>query len=84
MDAEKVIKRGRNARQLLSDSTLTDAFEDIKSDILSKFQTSNEGDSAKREQLYFQLKAVELLQIKLSAYDSNGTFEQLKLDKIKP
>lgn len=84
MDAEKVIKRGRSARQLLSDSTLTDAFEDIKSDIWSKFQTSNEGDSAKREQLYFQLKAVELLQIKLSAYDSNGTFEQLKLDKIKP
>lgn len=83
MEAEKVISRGRKARQLLSDETLSEAFEDIKADIWTKFQSSNEGDSAKREQLYFQLKAVELLQIKLSAYDSNGTFEQLKLDKLK-
>lgn len=81
MDAEKVIKRGRQARQLAQDPVLIEAFDEIKSDIWTNFQSSNEGDSAKREQLYFQLKAVELLQIKLSAYESNGTFEQLKLDR---
>lgn len=81
MDAEKVVARGRKASMLIADPVLQEALEDIKRDVLDNFQATSEADAAKRENLYFMLKAVEKLQIKLESYRSNGIIEERNLDK---
>lgn len=68
MTVDDVIRRGRAAEYLLSDDTLSAAFEDIAVDNLAAWKATAPCSTSVREVAYYNDRALELLKGRLMAW----------------
>lgn len=66
------IRRAERAKALLSDDVLTDAFAQVRADILSEWENTRRTYTVKREKLWCELKALDAVRAKLHGVVMNG------------
>jgi len=76
---ELEIKRGHDAAQLLGHPMLVDAFHDIETEIVNKWQTSPARDAEGREKLWTMLHLLRRVRAHLEAHVETGMVAQATL-----
>lgn len=77
--AELEIRRGRDAAQLLAHPMLVEAFQDIETEIVSKWQSSPARDAEGREKLWMMLQLLRRVKAHLSSHVETGMVAQATL-----
>lgn len=72
MSSDEEIRRGNHARQLLDDELLKEAFEKIKSDLMSAWLQSPARDSEARETIYLSVKILGKIESHLQMIADTG------------
>jgi signal transduction protein with GAF and PtsI domain len=83
MTDDEVVRKGRKAQQLLEDETLAAALEKLESDQVWVFKSTRAEDTAKREQCWSMLKAIENLRLELTKVIDNGKVAQRAIERIQ-
>ena len=73
-----VIRNAQRAQDFLKDELIIKIFETLEDEIKSHWQTTSPGKSEEREQLYYELRALESIKRKLRGYVDNGIIYQKK------
>lgn len=74
----EIIKNAQHAQNLLKDELIQKIFQTLEDEIKSNWQTTKPEKSEEREQLYYELRALEGIQRKLRGYVDNGIIYQKK------
>lgn len=69
---EEKRRRQQNADRLLSDPAYTEAFEETRQQILRIIETSPHADAERREDCYYTLRALRMLDQILRAHGDRG------------
>jgi cell fate (sporulation/competence/biofilm development) regulator YlbF (YheA/YmcA/DUF963 family) len=83
MTDEEAVRKGRKAQQLLEDETLVAALAKLENDQLWVFKSTRAEESAKREQCWSMLKAIENLRLELTKVIDNGKVAQRAIERIQ-
>ena len=83
MTDEEAVRKGRKAQQLLEDETLVAALAKLENDQLWVFKSTRAEESAKREQCWSMLKAIENLRLDLTKVIDNGKVAQGAIERIQ-
>ena len=78
---EDDIRRGRKAQQVLEDETLREAIKKLESDQLGFFKHSRPDETAKRENAWCMLQAIDALRQELIKISDNGKIAQKAADR---
>ena len=78
---EDDIRRGRKAQQVLEDETLSTAIRKLESDQLGFFKHSRPDETAKRENAWCMLQAIDALRQELIKISDNGKIAQKAADR---
>lgn len=81
MDDE--IRRGRKAQQVLEDETLSAAILKLETDQLGLFKHSKPDETAKRENAWCMLQAIDALRQELIKLSDNGKIAQKAADRAQ-
>lgn len=63
-----VFRRGEAAHRLLNDPTLAEAFKSLREDLYAQWFATEPEQKVRREELYFEAKALEKVTNKLITY----------------
>lgn len=80
---EDPIRRGRKAQQILEDETLNAAIAKLEGDQLWLFRSSKPDETAKRENAWCMLQAIDGLRQELIKMMDNGKIAQKNLDRTQ-
>lgn len=83
MNEEESVRKGRRAQQILEDETLVAALTKLENDQLWVFKSTRADETAKREQCWSMLKAIENLKIELTKVIDNGKVAQRAIERIQ-
>ncbi len=83
MTEEEAVRKGRKAQQLLEDETLAAALAKLENDQIWLFKSTRAEESAKREQCWSMLKAIENLRLELTKVIDNGKVAQRAIERIQ-
>ncbi len=83
MTDEEAARKGRKAQQLLEDETLVAALAKLENDQIWVFKSTRAEESAKREQCWSMLKAIENLRLELTKVIDNGKVAQRAIERIQ-
>ncbi len=83
MTDEEAVRKGRKAQQLLEDETLVAALAKLENDQIWVFKSTRAEESAKREQCWSMLKAIENLRLELTKVIDNGKVAQRAIERIQ-
>ena len=81
MTNEDLVNKGRKAKQLLEDETLSAAITKLESDQLWLFRSSKPEESVKRETAWCMLQAIDGLRQELIKIMDNGKIAQNAIGK---
>ena len=73
-----VSRNAQRAQDFLKDELIIKIFETLEDEIKSHWQTTSHEKSEEREQLYYELRALESIKRKLRGYVDNGIIYQKK------
>lgn len=83
MTDEEEVRKGRRAQQILDDETLVAALSKLESDQVWLFKQTRADESAKREQCWSMLKAIEALRTELTKMIDNGKVAQRAIERVQ-
>ena len=83
MNEEEEVRKGKRAQQILEDETLVAALAKLENDQLWMFRSTRADETAKREQCWSMLKAIENLKIELTKVIDNGKVAQRAIERIQ-
>ena len=83
MTEEEEVRKGRRAQQILEDETLAAALAKLENDQVLLFKSSRADESAKREQCWSMLKAIEALKTELVKVIDNGKVAQRAIERVQ-
>ena len=75
-----IIARGETARRLLLDPTLRAALQEVEDTAIELWLATKPSEADRREELYRQVKAIELLRDRLRTYRDAGTVKRAQLE----
>lgn len=75
------MQRGEQARQLLENPLLCEAFSTIEKEIFKVWQETKTADSHLREEAWMNQRAMNLLKMKLESWINNGKIAGAELEK---
>lgn len=75
------IGRGEQAKRLLSDETLSAAFEEIEGKLTDQWRGTAAPSSEQREVIFAQIAALQSVRGQLKAWCEDATFLAAKLEK---
>ena len=81
MTNEDQVNKGRKAKQLLEDETLSAAIAKLENDQLWIFRSSKSEESVKRETAWCMLQAIDGLKQELTKVMDNGKIAQSAITK---
>jgi signal transduction protein with GAF and PtsI domain len=82
MTEEEEVRKGRRAQQVLEDETLVAALSKLENDQVWLFKSTRADESAKREQCWSMLKAIEGLRVELTKMIDNGKVAQRAIERV--
>jgi len=83
MNEEEEVRKGKRAQQILEDETLVAALAKLENDQLWMFRSTRADETAKREQCWSMLKAIENLKIELTKMIDNGKVAQRAIERVQ-
>jgi signal transduction protein with GAF and PtsI domain len=83
MTDEEAVRKGRKAQQILEDETLVAALTKLENDQLWIFKSTRSDETAKREQCWAMLKAIENLKTELTKVIDNGKVAQRAIERVQ-
>ena len=83
MTDEEAVRKGRKAQQVLEDEALVSALGKLENDQLWLFKDTRAEETAKREQCWSMLKAIEGLRTELTKVIDNGKVAQRAIERIQ-
>ncbi len=83
MTDDEAVRKGRKAQQLLEDETLSAALAKLENDQIWVFKSTRAEETAKREQCWSMLKAIENLRLELTKVIDNGKVAQRAIERIQ-
>jgi hypothetical protein len=78
---EADVTRANQARALLSNAMLNDAFETLRASYLKAWETTKYNDTDGRERLWQAIQIVGLVRGQLEAYVNDGKLAQVEIDR---
>jgi len=83
MTDEELVRKGRKAQQLMEDETLAAALTKLENDQVWLFKSTRADETAKREQCWAMLRAIENLKTELTKVIDNGKVAQRAIERIQ-
>jgi adenylosuccinate synthase len=83
MTEDEAVRKGRKAQQLLEDETLSAALAKLENDQVWVFKSTRAEETAKREQCWSMLKAIENLRLEITKVIDNGKVAQRAIERIQ-
>ena len=83
MNEEEEVRKGKRAQQILEDETLVAALAKLENDQLWMFRSTRSDETAKREQCWSMLKAIENLKTELTKMIDNGKVAQRAIERVQ-
>jgi hypothetical protein len=83
MSDEEAVRKGRKAQQILEDETLVAALTKLENDQLWIFKSTRSDETAKREQCWAMLKAIDSLKTELTKMIDNGKVAQRAIERVQ-
>lgn len=83
MTDDELVRKGRRAQQLLEDETLAAALTKLENDQVWLFKSTRAEETAKREQCWSMLKAIENLKVELTKVIDNGKVAQRAIERVQ-
>jgi signal transduction protein with GAF and PtsI domain len=83
MTDDELVRKGRRAQQLLEDETLAAALAKLENDQVWLFKSTRAEETAKREQCWSMLKAIENLKVELTKVIDNGKVAQRAIERVQ-
>jgi signal transduction protein with GAF and PtsI domain len=83
MTDDELVRKGRRAQQLLEDETLAAALAKLENDQVWLFKSTRAEETAKREQCWSMLKAIENLKTELTKVIDNGKVAQRAIERVQ-
>ena len=83
MTEEEEVRKGRRAQQVLEDETLAAALAKLENDQVWIFKSSRAEETAKREQCWSMLKAIEALKTEITKVIDNGKVAQRAIERVQ-
>jgi signal transduction protein with GAF and PtsI domain len=83
MNEEEEVRKGKRAQQILEDETLVAALAKLENDQLWMFRSTRADETAKREQCWSMLKAIENLKTELTKMIDNGKVAQRAIERVQ-
>ena len=83
MTEDEAVRKGRKAQQLLEDETLAAALAKLENDQVWVFKSTRAEETAKREQCWSMLKAIENLRLELTKVIDNGKVAQRAIERVQ-
>ena len=83
MTDDELVRKGRRAQQLLEDETLAAALANLENDQVWLFKSTRAEETAKREQCWSMLKAIENLKVELTKVIDNGKVAQRAIERVQ-
>ncbi len=81
MSQDQDILQGEHAQRFLNDETFVGVMAGIKNDLLLRIANSAAGDTASREQAYFEIRGIDAILLKLKAMADNGHYARHQREK---
>jgi signal transduction protein with GAF and PtsI domain len=75
--------KGRKAQQLMEDETLGSALAKLENDQIWVFKSTRADETAKREQCWSMLKAIDNLKTELTKVIDNGKVAQRAIERVQ-
>lgn len=83
MTDEELVRKGRKAQQLMEDETLSAALTKLENDQVWLFKSTRAEETAKREQCWSMLRAIENLKTELTKVIDNGKVAQRAIERVQ-
>jgi hypothetical protein len=83
MTDEELVRKGRKAQQLMEDETLAAALTKLENDQVWLFKSTRAEETAKREQCWSMLRAIENLKTELTKVIDNGKVAQRAIERVQ-
>jgi len=83
MTDDELVMKGRKAQQLMEDETLGSALAKLENDQIWVFKSTRADETAKREQCWSMLKAIDNLKIELTKVIDNGKVAQRAIERVQ-
>ena len=83
MTDDELVMKGRKAQQLMEDETLGSALAKLENDQIWVFKSTRADETAKREQCWSMLKAIDNLKTELTKVIDNGKVAQRAIERIQ-
>jgi hypothetical protein len=83
MSDEEAVRKGRKAQQIVEDETLVAALTKLENDQLWIFKSTRSDETAKREQCWAMLKAIDSLKTELTKVIDNGKVAQRAIERVQ-
>jgi signal transduction protein with GAF and PtsI domain len=83
MNEEEEVRKGKRAQQILEDETLVAALAKLENDQLWMFRSTRADETAKREQCWSMLKAIENLKTELTKMIDNGKVALRAIERVQ-
>jgi signal transduction protein with GAF and PtsI domain len=83
MTDDELVRKGRKAQQLMEDETLAAALAKLENDQVWLFKSTRAEETAKREQCWSMLRAIENLKTELTKVIDNGKVAQRAIERVQ-
>lgn len=83
MTDDELVRKGRKAQQLMEDETLSAALAKLENDQVWLFKSTRAEETAKREQCWSMLRAIENLKTELTKVIDNGKVAQRAIERVQ-
>jgi hypothetical protein len=83
MTDDELVMKGRKAQQLMEDETLGSALAKLENDQIWVFKSTRADETAKREQCWSMLKAIDNLKTELTKVIDNGKVAQRAIERVQ-
>ena len=83
MTDDELVMKGRKAQQRMEDETLGSALAKLENDQIWVFKSTRADETAKREQCWSMLKAIDNLKTELTKVIDNGKVAQRAIERVQ-
>lgn len=80
---EESVRKGRKSEQFMQDEVFATALEKMRGDLLWEFESSKPEETAKREVIWAQLRAIENFRNELVKMIDNGKVAQRAIERAQ-
>jgi len=81
LNSDDILNRGRNAENLLNNTTLSEAFEEMLSEVSRSWLATKPMEYDERTELYLRAQAIQALRGTLMGWLGSAQIEAAKLQK---